>query len=176
MNHPFFKLLSSVSTTIFLASLVGCAGGSIHEIIQTGDMDLYMTIMFGQSPLRRVHRELLAVVVSKANDCEYCQIHHIEAVKNFWKDTNKTDQLKSNYKKADLTIEEMALCDYAWNLTKDPGNSDKKKYSDQLQKIGFSDRAILDATLVVSYFNFVNRMVLSLGVELEEHPGGYKYD
>jgi len=139
-------------------------------------MDLYMTIMFGQSPLRRVHREMLAVVVSKANDCEYCQIHHTEAVKNFWKDSNKTDQLRLNYEKADLTIEEMALCDYAWNLTKYPGNCGKEKYSDQLQKIGFSDRAILDATLVVSYFNFVNRMVLSLGVELEEHPGGYKYD
>ena len=38
-----------------------------------------------------------------------------------------------------------------------------------------SDRAILDASLVVGYFNFVNRMVLALGVKLEKEPGGYNY-
>ena len=37
----------------------------------TGHMDLYMTIMFGKSPLKRVQREMMAVVVSKANECEY---------------------------------------------------------------------------------------------------------
>ena len=39
----------------------------------------------------------------------------------------------------------------------------------------FSDREILDATLVISYFNFVNRNVLALGVELEEDPSGFNY-
>lgn len=40
-----------------------------------------------------------------------------------------------------------------------------------------SDRAILDAALVVSYFNFVNRMVPGFGVETDEveEVGGYKY-
>jgi len=45
-----------------------------------------------------------------------------------------------------------------------------------LRNAGFSDSAILDTGLVISYFNFVNRMVLSLGVELEEDSGqNYKY-
>lgn len=34
-------------------------------------MDLYTTLMFGQSPLSRGQREMLAVVVSRANDCFY---------------------------------------------------------------------------------------------------------
>lgn len=38
-------------------------------------MDLYMTIMFGRSPLKRLQREMIAVVVSIANNCEYCQEH-----------------------------------------------------------------------------------------------------
>ena len=42
--------------------------------------------------------------------------------------------------------------------------------------MGLSDKAILDATLVVSYFNFVNRMVLGLGVNLESNQAkGYNY-
>lgn len=34
-------------------------------------MDCYAAIMYGQSPLSRGQRELLAVVVSRANDCHY---------------------------------------------------------------------------------------------------------
>lgn len=55
-------------------------------------MDLYMTIMFGKSPLRRVQREMIAVVVSKNNDCDYCQLHHAAAVKHYWKDDVKIEQ------------------------------------------------------------------------------------
>lgn len=35
--------------------------------------DLYMSIMFGRSPLGRAQREMMAVVVPAADDCEYCQ-------------------------------------------------------------------------------------------------------
>jgi hypothetical protein len=34
-------------------------------------MELYRAIMFGPSELSRTERELLAVVVSCANDCHY---------------------------------------------------------------------------------------------------------
>jgi alkylhydroperoxidase family enzyme len=33
--------------------------------------DLYRELMFGVSPLSRVQREMIAVVVSAANDCHY---------------------------------------------------------------------------------------------------------
>ena len=34
-------------------------------------MDLYMTIMFSKSPLKRYQREMIAVVVSARNECHY---------------------------------------------------------------------------------------------------------
>ncbi len=34
-------------------------------------MNLYTTAMFGKSALSRVQREMLAVVVSRANECHY---------------------------------------------------------------------------------------------------------
>lgn len=34
-------------------------------------MNLYAAAMFGESPLSRVQREMLAVVVSRANECHY---------------------------------------------------------------------------------------------------------
>lgn len=36
-----------------------------------------------------------------------------------------------------------------------------------LRQAGFSDAAIHDVVAVVAYFNFVNRMAVGLGVELE---------
>ncbi|MEP1097738.1 MAG: peroxidase-related enzyme [Cyclobacteriaceae bacterium] len=139
-------------------------------------MDLYMTIMFGQSPLKRVHREMMAVIVSISNNCEYCQVHHLEAVQNFWKDEDKLNQLQRDFESADLSEKEKALCRFAKALTESPEKSEDAGLVRPLQKGGFSDREILDATLVIAYFNFVNRIVLSLGVSLEENPGGYKYD
>ena len=39
---------------------------------------------------------------------------------------------------------------------------------DDLRIEGLSDAAIHDAAAIVAYFNFVNRLALGLGVELEE--------
>jgi uncharacterized peroxidase-related enzyme len=142
----------------------------------TKHMDLYMTIMFGKSPIKRVHREMMAVIVSKANQCEYCQVHHLEAVNSYWKDDTKSEQLRANYKQAALDEKELAMCDYADILTKHPERSNDESLITPLKAQGLNDRAILDATLVIAYFNFVNRIVLSLGVTLEENPGGYNYE
>ena len=139
-------------------------------------MDLYLNVMFGKSPLKRYEREMMAVVVSRANECTYCQRHHMEALEHFWKNPDKTEQLRRDYREAELSSVDRALCDYAWALTVDPGAAERTDPTLVLRAQGLSDRAILDATLVVSYFNFVNRMVVGLGVELETDPGGYKYE
>ncbi|MEE9582669.1 MAG: carboxymuconolactone decarboxylase family protein [Acidimicrobiia bacterium] len=34
-------------------------------------MRMYGQVMFGESPLSRSHREMIAVVTSQANDCHY---------------------------------------------------------------------------------------------------------
>lgn len=142
----------------------------------TDHMNLYMTIMFGKSPLKRVQREMLGVVVSRANNCEYCQTHHMKAVNNFWKDEERCQLLKTDFRQASLSEVDLALCDYAWVLTTNPGQANQEILIQPLKKQNVDDRAILDASLVVAYFNFVNRLVLGLGVNLENDPGGYKYE
>jgi uncharacterized peroxidase-related enzyme len=44
---------------------------SLRPGVLRSSIDLYKTIMFGPSGLSRIERELLAVVVSTANDCHY---------------------------------------------------------------------------------------------------------
>ena len=59
-----------------------------------------------------------------------------------------------------------ALCDHAVKLTHSPADVTKSDL-DHLRELGLSDRAINDATQVISFFNYINRIANGLGVDLE---------
>ena len=62
-----------------------------------------------------------------------------------------------------------------FKLTKTPYEVNKEDV-EELQKSGFTDENILNINLITSYFNFVNRIALGLGVEFSEDANiGYKY-
>ena len=44
---------------------------SLNPRVLKNSMQLYGASMFGKSPLSRAQREMLATVVSRANDCHY---------------------------------------------------------------------------------------------------------
>lgn len=139
--------------------------------------DLYMELMFGRSPLSRYKREMLAVIVSVTNQCDYCIAHHGVALNHFWKDEAKVQSLKDDCESLDLSDEDKALCDYAKDLTLNASTMDSKSHTDKLRALGLDDRAIMDAALIISYFNFSNRMILGLGVAIDmEEVVGYNYD
>jgi uncharacterized peroxidase-related enzyme len=60
----------------------------------------------------------------------------------------------------------VALCRFAEKLTKTPAGMSQDDVQ-ELRSAGFSDPAIHDASQVVSYFNYINRIADALGVELE---------
>lgn len=139
-------------------------------------MELYMEIMYSRSELSRAEREMMGTVVSVANGCKYCTRHHAQAVNHYWKNTEKTEQLIAGKYSEILTPREISLCEYAQHLTKNPADHENTDHTQLLKKQGLTDAAILDAVLVTAYFNFVNRTVLALNVELEPDNGtGYKY-
>ena len=149
---------------------------SLHPASIVSHINFYMDIMFSKTQLLRAEKELIAVVVSVANGCTYCQTHHGAALQAYWKDAERIALLKKDYRTSSLSPKEVAMCDLAVHLTKNPAAHEATDFTSALKEAGLSDEAILDVALVTSYFNFVNRMVLSLGVQLEEHQGeGYKY-
>lgn len=139
-------------------------------------MDLYMEIMYSKSELTRAQREMIAVVVSSANGCEYCQIHHASALNKYWKNDDRVKNLRKDFNTVDLTPVDHSLCVFAEHLTLHPQDHENQNYIEPLKENGLSDSAILDCILVVAYFNFVNRIVLSTGIEIEGSKGdGFKY-
>ena len=71
--------------------------------------------------------------------------------------------LEADYTTAPITEAERAMLDYVVQITKDatkihPG------YHEQLRAVGFDDQAILQITLIASWFNYINRVADALGV------------
>lgn len=73
----------------------------------------------------------------------------------------------SDFRSAPISKAELALLNFAEKLTQQPSASSRADIQ-VLREAGLNDEAILDLTLVVSYFAFVNRIASGLGVELKE--------
>jgi uncharacterized peroxidase-related enzyme len=65
-----------------------------------------------------------------------------------------------------LSAIDRTLCAYAEKLTLRPAEMGTVDI-DALRAAGLGDRAIHDATQVIAYFNYINRVADALGVELE---------
>jgi uncharacterized peroxidase-related enzyme len=137
--------------------------------------DLFMTLMYSKSPLSREQREMTGVVVSSLNKCEYGVQHHSQALMHYWKDEKRVRALSQKYTDAGLNEKEILLCELAELSTLTPYSRKISGHIKKMKKKGFTDRAILDASLIISYFNFENRLALNLEVEPEKDPGGFKY-
>lgn len=148
---------------------------SLNPEALVAHIDLYMATMFGKSPLKRYQREMLGVVVSVTNRCNYCIEHHEQALLAYWKDGEKTELLIFDRANLNLPETDRQLCNLAEHLTRNEG-PDYAQYVQQLKDTGLDDRAVLDAVQIIAYFNFVNRLVLGLGAEFdEEEKKGYNY-
>lgn len=71
-----------------------------------------------------------------------------------------------DWRSAPLGEQDRELCEFAERLTGDSEAVDEGGI-DALRRCGLDDRAIHDATQVVAFFNYINRVASALGVEQE---------
>jgi uncharacterized peroxidase-related enzyme len=71
-----------------------------------------------------------------------------------------------DYRRADLSRRELALCDFAVKLTHLAAEVDQTDI-DALRAQGLDDAAVSDAIQVVGYFNYVTRVADGVGIEDE---------
>ena len=149
---------------------------SLNPEAMSRHLDLYMTLMFGNSGLSRSEREAIGVVVSAENDCAYCVNHHTVALRHFVKDEDTLNRLTTADGLETLEPRLSNIVRHAEKLTSAPEAMTESDLG-ELRAVGLSDRDILDLTLITAYFNFVNRLVLGLGVEYtDEEAAGYLND
>ena len=73
------------------------------------------------------------------------------------------DALRRDYRTAPISDQDRAMLDYVVQLTKD-ATQIRQRDHEILRATGFDDKAILQITLIASWFNYINRVADALGV------------
>jgi uncharacterized peroxidase-related enzyme len=81
-------------------------------------------------------------------------------------DKELVQALERDYTTAPITPQERVMLDYVVKLTKDATKVWKDDH-ERLRGAGFEDKAILQITLIASWFNYINRVADALGVGRE---------
>ncbi len=71
--------------------------------------------------------------------------------------------LQQDYTTAPLSAAERAMLDYVLQVTTDATRIGSQHH-ERLRAVGFDDTAILQITLIASWFNYINRVADALGV------------
>ena len=71
--------------------------------------------------------------------------------------------LEEDYKSAPITEQDRVMLDYVVQVTKDATRISPENH-ERLRAVGFDDQAILQITLIASWFNYINRVADALGV------------
>ena len=128
---------------------------------------LYNELMFGDSNISELEKEMIAVVVSSENSCYYCQVAHGAAVREYADEPKLGELMVMNYRVAELSERHRAMLDFAHKLTETP---DKIVEADRqaLRDAVFSDRDIWDIANIAGFYNMTNRVASA--VDMQPNP------
>ena len=124
----------------------------------------YNAIMFAETGLTPLEREMIAVVVSSQNHCFYCLTAHGSAVRQYSGDPALGELMVMNYRAADLSERHVAMLDFAVKLTR---HTDEIIEADRqaLRDAGFSEKEIWDIANVAAFYNMTNRVASAVDMQ-----------
>jgi uncharacterized peroxidase-related enzyme len=116
------------------------------------------TLMDKATPgLSKADREMIVVVTSSANGCLYCVVAHGAVLRIRAKNPLLSDQVATDWRKADLDDRQRAICDISVRFARKPETVTIADW-DVLQEHGLDDGDIWDVGAIVGLFGLSNRM------------------
>jgi uncharacterized peroxidase-related enzyme len=115
--------------------------------------------------LTSIEREMMIVVFSIYNRCDYCIASHGAGLSAETGNPELVQQLKIDYTKADITSRQKAVIEFGLKITKNAAAIDENDF-EILRSHGLSDDDIFDATAYAAFYNMSNRLMSVMKV----HP------
>ncbi|MEM1320657.1 MAG: peroxidase-related enzyme [Bacteroidota bacterium] len=154
-------------------------GGQVDNVLKvhslrphtlTGHMYLYKNVLHNSNnTLPKWFLETIGVYVSWLNRCDYCVDHHSAGLSRLLADEEKAagihKALRDEQPEQYFEGRELAALQYAAQLTRQPATVQEADI-EHLRNSGLTDGEILEVNQVCSYFCYVNRTVLGLGVDI----------
>jgi len=123
------------------------------------DKDIFYNVSAG---LPRAERELAATAASRANGCIFCASVHSRFASHHSKRTDDVQRLLDDGLQADLGSRWDAIVEASAALTATPSQFGPDEIS-RLREEGLNDLEIADVIHGAAFFNWANRLMLSLG-------------
>ena len=131
------------------------------------DKDIFYN---GDAGLPRAERELAAAAASRFNGCIYCASVHARFAATYSKREADVDRLLAEGVGAKLGERWDAIVDASVAITATPVLFGPQ-HVERLRRAGLDDLAISDVIHAASFFNWANRLMLSLGAPAKPSAG-----
>ena len=120
-------------------------------------MAYHDALILHPSGLSKAEKEMIIVATSAKNDCLYCVVAHGAILRIYAKDSKISEQIVTDYTKADITDKQKAMLDFA---IKTATNAAQICEADLqlLRDNGFDDEDIWDIGAITALFALSNRM------------------
>jgi len=152
-------------------------GGAVDNVLKIhslrphtleAHMALYKNVLHHRgNSLPKWLLETIGIFVSLLNGCSYCVEHHFAGLRRLLRDDARSSAIRSALETETFAgvfdRRERAILDYAQRLTRAPAEMTDREIT-ALRDAGLDDGEILEVNQVASYFAYVNRTVLGLGV------------
>jgi uncharacterized peroxidase-related enzyme len=129
-------------------------------------IEFHEVLLRGHSPFTEAERELIAAYVSGLNRCSYCQGVHTATAERLGVAKGVTQQLLDGVETADVAEKMKPALRFAQKLTQDPRGVSKAD-AEAVLGAGWGETALYHVVAVTALFNFMNRLVEGLGIELD---------
>jgi uncharacterized peroxidase-related enzyme len=119
--------------------------------------DYHDALMEGESGLSKGEKEMIVVATSGLNQCLYCVVAHGAILRIREKSPTISDQIATNYRKADISERQRAMLDYAVKVSQSAyAVSDADHVP--LKEHGFNMQDIWDIGAISAFFAMSNRL------------------
>jgi len=107
--------------------------------------------------LTKAEREMIVVATSGLNECIYCVVAHGAILRIREKNPHIADQLATNYRKADVTVRQRVMLEFAVKVSQQ-AQSVLEADIETLHAHGFSHDDIWDIGAIAAFFALSNRL------------------
>jgi len=117
--------------------------------------------------LTKADREMIVTTTSAKNDCLYCVVAHGALLRIYAKNPLVADQVAVNHLKADITLRQRAMLDFAVKVCLESAAVSADDYA-ALHAHGFDDEDIWDIAAITAFFGMSNRIANVIGMRPNE--------
>lgn len=128
-------------------------------------IEFHEVLLRGPSPFSEAERELIAAYVSGLNHCRYCHGVHTAAAERLAVPEGAIQRLLDSGEMLEVSEKMQPVLEYARKLTGDPSGVTEAD-AEAILAAGWDETALYHAVAVTALFNFMNRLVEGLGIEL----------